>query len=250
MTDLRYTFNEDAENYEQYRPVYKPEIFDKIISKSSNALEVGVGTGQATSYIIETGCSLMGVELGTQLAAFTREKFKPYENLEIINGDFEQLDYVSNSFDLIYSATAFHWIDEAIGYNKVKTLLKPGGVIALLWNKPSPGKGKVYDKIQDVYIKYRPDTKAPLLNNKGKYNERIGLLKKYGFKDIEFELYHDKRTFDSKSYIGLLNTYSDHRAMPNESRLCFEQEIAEIIKNHGDEFIIYDTIDLYIAYKK
>ncbi len=63
-------------------------------------------------------------------------------------------------------------------------------------------------------------------------------------------MYHDKRTFDSKSYIGLLNTYSDHRAMPNESRLCFEQEIAEIIKNHGDEFIIYDTIDLYIAYKK
>ena len=32
--------------------------------------------------------------------------------------------------DLVYSASAFHWIPEEIGYSKVYEMLKPGGAFA------------------------------------------------------------------------------------------------------------------------
>lgn len=41
------------------------------------------------------------------------------------------LNDFSNAYDLIYSASAFHWIPEEIGYTKVYKALKPGGVIRI-----------------------------------------------------------------------------------------------------------------------
>ena len=51
--DKRFTFNEDVENYEKWRPTYCEELFEDImtysqIGQGKKALEIGIGTGQAT----------------------------------------------------------------------------------------------------------------------------------------------------------------------------------------------------------
>lgn len=51
--DLRFTFNEDVLNYDKMRPTYVKELYENIIQFSNldsnkNALEIGIGTGQAT----------------------------------------------------------------------------------------------------------------------------------------------------------------------------------------------------------
>lgn len=45
-------------------------------------------------------------------------------------------NYLMISLNIRYSATAFHWIPEEIGYPKVIQMLKPHGTLALFWNKP------------------------------------------------------------------------------------------------------------------
>lgn len=40
----------------------------------------------------------------------------------------------------MYSATAFHWIPEEIGYSKVFSILKSGGVFARFANHPFKDK--------------------------------------------------------------------------------------------------------------
>ena len=41
------------------------------------------------------------------------------------------------AYDLVYSASAFHWIPEEIGYPKVYGMLKPGGAFARFANHPN-----------------------------------------------------------------------------------------------------------------
>jgi len=77
----RLSFNEDAANYDKWRPRYTKEMFEDIIRYSDigagkQALEVGIGTGQATEPFLKTGCSVTAVELGKNLADFSKEKFK------------------------------------------------------------------------------------------------------------------------------------------------------------------------------
>lgn len=67
--------------------------------------------------------------------------------------------------------------------------------------------------------------------------------------EIKLKLYHLTRAFSSADYIGLLNTYSDHRGMPTAARLLLEEEIRAAILKSGDVLMIYDTIDLHLARK-
>ncbi len=122
--DLRLKFNEDEENYDKYRPSYVMELYQDIINysgirKDSEVLEIGIGTGQATLPFLEMGCNITAAELGDKLAFYSRSKFSAYRNIEIINVDFTGGNWDDNSYDLVYSATAFHWIPQELGYNMV-----------------------------------------------------------------------------------------------------------------------------------
>ena len=113
--DLRLTFNEVSAEYDNLRPRYVDELFTDIIQfsaidKTKRALEIGIGTGQATLPFLKTGCDLTAIEIGDKLAQYSRGKFATYEHFKVLNQDFESVSLEDNSYDLIYSASAFHWI--------------------------------------------------------------------------------------------------------------------------------------------
>lgn len=156
-------FNEAAAEYDRWRPAYPAELYTDIfayqpIGKNSRVLEIGIGTGQATPPILKTGCRLTAVELGEQLAALSSKKFETHPNFEVNNIAFQDFSCADDTFDLVYSATAFHWIGEEIGYPKVLGMLKRGGTFARFANHPYRDKGneQLHLAIQKVYAKYMP----------------------------------------------------------------------------------------------
>ena len=119
------TFNEDAANYDRWRPRYVPELFAAVLRYAGapgKALEIGMGTGQATEPFLQAGWQVTGVERGERLAAFAREKFRCRPQLQVVQGDFLTCP-LSGPFDLIYAATAFHWLPEDRAFPRVKELL-------------------------------------------------------------------------------------------------------------------------------
>jgi len=95
--DLKYLFDEAVLNYEKRRPNYGTELFEDVIkyaeiTMDKSLLEVGCGTGQATEPFLKTKCSVTAVELGENLASYTREKFKIYENFNVVQSPFEDYD--------------------------------------------------------------------------------------------------------------------------------------------------------------
>lgn len=254
--DLRLKFNEDETNYDCFRPPYPDELFQDIknyssINEESNSLEIGIGTGQATKSILQTGCSVTAIELGDKLSNFVKNKFRKYNNFNVINADFMTLPLKSNSYDLVYCATAFHWLPLEEGYRKVNDILKSGSTIALFWNHPFPNrKDDISNKVnRQVYDKYCPSDKEIIEFGEKDCERRTRELEQFGFKDVEAKLYHRVRTLTSDSYIALLNTYSDHRALDAKTKDAFEVEMKTSIDEIDGKINIYDTIDLYLARK-
>ena len=127
INGLEWTFDTVASVYEKFRPGYPEElyktIFDHIaLNESCHAVEVGIGGGQATLPFLKTGCKLTAVEYGIQFSELCREKFKDYSEFSVITNKFEDVSFSKNAYDLVYSASAFHWIPESIGYTKVFSL--------------------------------------------------------------------------------------------------------------------------------
>ena len=99
---------------------------------------------------------ITAIEYGNNLADICREKFKDYNGFEVITSKFEDVELEDNAYDLIYSASAFHWIPEEIGYTKVFKALKPGGVFARFANHPFRCKNEpeLASAIDASYKKY------------------------------------------------------------------------------------------------
>ncbi|NGM83789.1 methyltransferase domain-containing protein [Paenibacillus sp. 7124] len=255
--DLRLKFNEDVVNYDKWRPTYVAELFNDIIhysglNSTKNALEIGIGTGQATLPILKTGCKVTAVELGEKLAEFTKQKFSQFSNFKVINIDFESFTTDDNKYDMIYSATAFHWLPQDIGFTKVHSLLKHGGTVALFWNHPiAIGKdATMHIEIQKIYKKYKPfGDKSPKEFDEKTCQQYADTMGKYGFSNVITKIYRQTRKLHAEDYISLLNTYSDHRSLQMEVKNVLESEIATVIDKFGGIINIYDTMDLYLGKK-
>ena len=148
LKGLEWTFDTVSSTYEKSRPGYVKELYQTLldyipINENSNVVEVGSGGGQATAPILATGCQLTAVECGKRFCELLKDKFNEYQKFSVITGKFEDIVFEDNSFDLVFSATAFHWVPEKIGYEKVFSMLKDGGVFARFSNHPYRDKENI-----------------------------------------------------------------------------------------------------------
>ena len=132
------------------------QVRPPAVLRVSNVVEVGIGGGQATLPILKTGCTLTGIERGENFAKLCEEKFKEYGKFSVITEKFENVTFADSKYDLVYSASAFHWVPEEIGYSKVYAMLKRGGAFARFANHPYRDKGNTVlsEEIDKLYSKY------------------------------------------------------------------------------------------------
>ena len=259
--DLYGTFDTAVSVYDKMRPGYVDElyraIFDYVqIDHDSNVVEVGSGSGQATGPVLKTGCALTAVEYGENFSELLREKYKEYKRFEVKTGKFEDTEMEDNKYDLVFSATAFHWVPEDIGYPKVFSMLKSGGAFARFANRPRNSQNdpelaqeidRIYDEHYNRYYGVQSGTKKWFTEEKAIEISRIPV--KYGFVDVQYHLFHRERVFTANEYIQLLGTYSDHIAIEKTIRQEFFSKIEDAINRHGGWITISDTLDLELARK-
>lgn len=243
MTDLslRSGFNNDAERYHARRPNYPPELFEKLIaathlSAQAKLLEIGPGTGQATKPLAKHGYQITAVELGEDLAAKAQKVLADYPNVDIVTGAFEAVELPERSFDLIYSATAFHWIKPEVKFTKPHRLLKPAGHLAIIHTEHVSDEAgdDFFFASQPIYDMYQGTGKP--INKQGDVTPpRLEALQPPekldpNFFTLEsFTVFPVKLSYSSQEYIELLATYSPNIALPEEKRAALLAEIKELI---------------------
>ncbi len=248
--EFRKVFDSIPEEFDKWRTRYCDELFADVIEYSKldsgkTALEIGPGTGQATEPILKTGCSYLAIELGENLAEYTKNKFSSYDNFQIVNADFETYDFGHHQFDLVYSAATIQWIPEEIGFPKVHDMLKSNGTFAMMLTRTDEKSANepLYLKIQEIYSEYfHPETEY-------KCNLNYNNTEKYGFTDIECRHYHKTRELNADEYVSWISTHACHITLREPYKSKFYAGIKDAILNFGNNIKLYDTIILYLARK-
>jgi SAM-dependent methyltransferase len=140
----RAIFDQFANLYDYARPGYPAAVFTTLtvccgLVPDSRVLEIGCGTGQATRELAQSGAAIRCLEPGAALARLARKNLAALPNVTVGATTFEGADEQPASYDIVFSATAFHWIDPHVSFAKAARLLRPGGWIALLTNAHSAG---------------------------------------------------------------------------------------------------------------
>lgn len=131
----RSLFDGVATRYDATRQGYPAEIVDAVLGNArigpgAAVLEIGCGTGQLTKDLAGRALHLTAIDIGAAMVAAARRNIAD-ETARFQVTSFEDFGG-SGPFDLIVSATAFHWVDPGTGLAKAARLLRPGGWLALL----------------------------------------------------------------------------------------------------------------------
>ena len=130
-----------AEDYAKYRPIWPPEVFQKISSylkdggrSAQVAVDVGCGTGIGTKLLAEHFDKVIGVDISEAMLA---EAPRDLPNVSYHCGPGEDLSFLQKeSVDAIVCAASIHWLDLKVFHKEVDRVLKPGGVLAsFVYNK-------------------------------------------------------------------------------------------------------------------
>ncbi len=139
--DYRRLFGGDPGGYDRARPDYPARVYEILTARcglrpGAATLEIGPGSGLATRRLLALGADpLVAVEPDERLATYlSRQLQAAGRAIELRVEAFEEAALEASSFDLVVSATAFHWLDQPVALAKVGRILRPGGWLANWWN--------------------------------------------------------------------------------------------------------------------
>jgi SAM-dependent methyltransferase len=130
------SFGATAAAYAAHRPDYAPDAIRWCLSGAHrrvvDALDLAAGTGALTAGLVAAGVSVVAVEPdGAMLAELRRMQ----PGVPALNGRAEAIPMRDETVDAVLIGTAFHWFDAGRALPEIARVLRPGGVLALLYNK-------------------------------------------------------------------------------------------------------------------
>ena len=258
--DFRSTFDEVAELYDVIRPRYPEALFAELVLRAglhpnAQLLEIAPGTGQATLPLAKRGYRITAVELGVRMARIARERLKAYANLSILNASFEEASLPAGAFDLIYVATAFHWVAPTVRFAKSHELLKSSGHLAVIHrHHVSDERGDAFTAAtQPIYQRYEPQTAtgARTYVPRPRGHLRPEPIDETLFSPVSFDTFQEVVRYSAREYVDLLSTYSPTLAMAPDARAAFLADIGALVdQRFGGQVLQHYAMSLQIAQRR
>jgi len=234
----RRSFDGAAEIYHEIRPSYPPPMFDelfRLLPSHPAVVEVGPGTGKATGDLLSRGASVHAVEIGPAMAAKLRE-VHPSPALTVIVGDFEEVDLEEHGFDAVFSATAYHWISPKAQVDRPASILKPGGLLAIVdLNQVSSSADKgFFAAAQPVYERYGEGHTGPPAPERDVVDPpmRRVLRGDPRFSNVELRAYDWDQTYSAAGYRKLMLSFSGTQMMAPTARQGLLDDMENFIRRH------------------
>ncbi len=135
--DHALSFASVAEAYDRARPSYPAEAVSWLVgSGTSSVVELGAGTGKLTELLVAAGHDVLATDPLPEMLALLRARV-PGARTAVATA--ERIPAASRSVDVVVCAQSFHWFDHAVALPEIARVLRPGGVLALVWNTRDEG---------------------------------------------------------------------------------------------------------------
>lgn len=234
-------FDEVPYLYDRFRPGYPTAAIDALVELSgvapgTHVLEIGAGTGQLTLPLVLRGLRVTALEPGRRMAALLARKLHDTSGT-VIAARFEDAPIARGTHDLVVSATAFHWVDPSRRYALAADVLRPGGSLALLRNDhvAAPSSAPFYRGVRELYARHAPELGAygaPSADELRGLADEVQASRR--FRVLGERRFEWQERYSAASIVGLLRTYSDHRALPARRRARLHAAIRGFVETELD----------------
>jgi SAM-dependent methyltransferase len=246
---LATSFDAQAAEYARLRPGYPAAAVDLAVPAGSRlVLDLGAGTGKLTGSVLDRAGAAVAVE---PLPGMLAELHRRYPAALAVAGAAEHIPFSDNVVDAIVVGQAFHWFDTAPALAEMARVLRPGGMLTLLWNHDDEAD-PLFRQIQDALGRAgRPaggstkrasnhvgsdltakDEQHATAGQQPRGSSNPPFAGNHFFTDPVLTEVRWPRTQTVQDLIGLLYTYSYVIRATDEVRDRLATEVREIVRAH------------------
>jgi SAM-dependent methyltransferase len=128
-------FGPAAQLYDRIRPSYPVEAIHWALAPLGDGrirvADVGAGTGIMTRQLVALGHEVVAVEPDDGMRA-TLAQATPV--VTAVSGSAESVPLPDSSVDAVVAAQAYHWFDRGRAHPELARVIRPGGVLVVVWN--------------------------------------------------------------------------------------------------------------------
>lgn len=130
------SFGAEAANYEAGRPEYPFDavawMLESMPEGSRRIVDVGAGTGKLTRVLAHApGAEVVAVDPDTEMLAALRGSVP---GIPTFQGSAENMPLPDQSVDAAVLGQAWHWVEPVAASAELGRVVRPGGVLGLVWN--------------------------------------------------------------------------------------------------------------------
>jgi ubiquinone/menaquinone biosynthesis C-methylase UbiE len=229
-------FSNRVENYVKYRPSYPIEMINFLLEKgirhNSTVCDIGAGTGILSKLLINKVGKLYAIEPNENMRLYADKSLSNYENYQSLLHTAEDTKLNDSSVDAITVAQAFHWFDQDKCKKEFKRILKPNGLIFLIWNNRI-NNTLFLQGYDDLLYKYGTDYST--VNHQ---NITDDALKNFIDENFEKTIFNNFQDFNLEGFLGRVfsSSYTPTEDQPNYE--IFLSELKNLFKKYHESGIV------------
>jgi ubiquinone/menaquinone biosynthesis C-methylase UbiE len=162
-------FSTKVTDYRNSRPDYPAALFDQLhrschLAADAVVADIGAGSGLLTRGLLERGYSVIAAEPNTEMRNAANHALGGFPAYQGVNGCAEAIPLGDSSIDLITAAQAFHWFNLEMAKREFLRVLRPRGMVALIWNDRVL-TDPLHCALNEIFAEYGGEKRAALMTH-------------------------------------------------------------------------------------
>lgn len=216
------SFGAQAAAYDLHRPDYPSSAVEWALrpvsaEQTPRVLDLGAGTGKLTAVIAATGASVTAVEPDDAMRA---ELVRGLPSVRALSGTAERIPLPDASVDAVLVGQAYHWFDQERALPEISRVLRPGGVLAALWNDDD----RRVDWVAEFNAIYHGSARSTLDSELS-----LGQLHYGSFSAEEAAEFAHSQVRTAQSLVATIATHSLILVMAEEQRAALTSRLLEYL---------------------
>jgi SAM-dependent methyltransferase len=176
------SFGRVADAYDRGRPPYPSAAVAWLaeelgLAPAAAVLDLAAGTGKLTGALVPLAGRVIAVEPVAEMRRVLKAR-RP--EVEVLPGRAEEIPLADGEVDAVFVAAAFHWFDADAALGEIHRVLRPGGGLGLLWNRPEWEGEPWYADFTTMLDRAREEQEAPNRYVAGEWRAALERSTAYG----------------------------------------------------------------------
>jgi SAM-dependent methyltransferase len=221
------------EAYERGRPGYPGDVTAVAgVPSTAHVLDLAAGSGKLSRLLASTFGRVVAAEPDDEMR---RLLVVNCPDADVIAGSAEHLALGTGSLDAVFAAQCFHLFDRPRAVAESARVLRPGGVLVLLWNvqsgQPQPSLAAVEQLLDRQWPKgWDPlDLGDPIPSRRQEWNDALADA---GFDTLHEVALPNPHVVDREGVVAFMHSMGWIATLPDEERVVLLETVRSLLDSN------------------